>query len=584
MLYASGNKVNGMKKKLIEIENLLDEIVQELSIYKESFQSVYSVLLFAAETIDYKGKTDTAMDYISRLSLIYPIIKKNTVNSKFECTTQAILKTGSKEYLEDINFLNAYAHFSMLMPQFYRGTLKVVSIDNNKIKLDYSDNFIKDAELIDKLYSTIALPITISSNQYGLKEYTDSKAKNREYNVNDKDFKLIKQVYDFHLQVSINVEVLPDELIEDVLGFTNLDYKKFVSALKAFSDYFILLARSYKEQVNDNNSDKDNEKLMSEYMEWSVCCLNNKTLGWFIAISGLTQSKFDLILSYFIDIYSNNSELEFDSKSYVGDGFLTPITVLDKSILFSPHGLRYLLSFNNILYSINKNDKKIFDNKISHQLEPVLIRQLKYLFAQFSGLDLKENVHFKGSEMDLFVLNKSEQVCIAIQVKTTIAPDSSRSVARVESRISEALDQINKFENLNQNEALKLINDTFDSNLDEVKIINLIVVRSSAGSNKGWKINEQYRILNYSMLAMLLCDKLKSNNNDFFNFENEILDTQKELIKDSNWGVDWETLQIGEFEIEFPNIHFESKNILMKHIKSFKCFPNIEKASTQQHV
>jgi hypothetical protein len=276
--------------------------------------------------------------------------------------------------------------------------------------------------------------------------------------------------------------------------------------------------------------------------------------------------------------------LEFVSKSNVGEGFLPPITFIDKSILFSPHALRYLLSFNNILYSINQKDKKIFDNKVSHQLEPVLIGQLKYLFLRFPGLELKENVHFRGSEMDLFVLNKSEHVCLAIQVKTTIAPDSARSVARVESRISEALIQIKKFENLPQNDALKLINDTFDSNLDKVKIINLIIVRSSAGSIKGWEINEQYRILNYSMLAMLLYDKLESNNNEFLNFDNEILDKQKELIIDSNWKVDWETLQIGEFEIEFPNIHFESEGILSKYIRSLKYFPNIEKANLPQNV
>ena len=109
-----------MKDRIIEIEKNLDKKVVELSIYKESFQSIYSVLLFTAESIDFKGDVDTAMDYLGRTSLIYPIIKKYAQNSGTETTTQSILKTGSIEYLEDINFLIAYAHFSMLMPQIHK--------------------------------------------------------------------------------------------------------------------------------------------------------------------------------------------------------------------------------------------------------------------------------------------------------------------------------------------------------------------------------------------------------------------------------------------------------------------------------
>lgn len=568
-----------MKERIIEIENNLDKRVTELSIYKESFQSIYSVLLFTAESIDFKGNIDTAMDYLGRISLIYPIIKKYAQNSETETTTQSILKTGSVEHLEDINFLIAYAHFSMLMPQIHRGTLEVKSVKENKIKIDFPNESVKQSELIDKLYSTLSLPITFSyKEEEKIKAHTDLKAKNRDYSITDKDFHLIKELYDYHIKVSINIEVLTDKLIESKLGFSNVEFRSFIAALKSFSEYFIFLSRSYKEQINDKNSYEDNDKLMSEYMEWSVCCLNYKTLGWFIAISGIVQDKFDLILSYFIDIYSNNTGVDFKSNSFTGEGYQPPITIIDESILFSPHALRYLLSFNNILYSINKNNKELFNNEISENLEPVLIKQLKYLFFQFDKLELKENVNYPGSEIDLLALSKEERICLSIQVKTTIAPDSSRTVARVEGRMNEAYKQIEKFEKLTSKEQLKLINDTFQSELDEIKIINLIIVRSSAGSDKGWEINKIYRILNYSMLARILCNKLETGDIKFSNFNEEILEKQKELIDDSNWGVDYETLKIGEFEIEFPNIHSDDKKILTEHIKTFRCYPNIETA------
>jgi hypothetical protein len=467
----------------------------------------------------------------------------------------------------------------MLMPQIHRGTLEVKSIKQNKIKIDFPNESVKESELIDKLYSTISLPITFSyKEKEKIKTHTDLKAKNRDYTICDKDFHLIKEIYNYHIKFSINIEVLPDELIESKIGFSNVEFRNFVAALKSFSEYFIFLSRSYKEQINDKNSAEENDKLMSEYMEWSVCCLNYKTLGWFIAISGIEQNKFDLILSYFIDIYSNNTGVNFKSNSFTGEGYQPPITIIDESILFSPHALRYLLSFNNVLYSINKNDKKLFNNEISDKLEPVLIKQLKYLFSRFDKLELKENVNYPGSEIDLLVLSKDEKVCLSIQVKTTIAPDSSRTVARVEDRTNEAFKQIEKFEKLTSKEQLKLINNAFQSELDEIKIINLILVRSSAGSDKGWEINNTYRILNYSMLARILCNKLESDDRKFSNFDDQILEKQKELIDNSNWGVDYETLKIGEFEIEFPNIHFEDKKILTEHIKTFKCYPKIETA------
>lgn len=440
-------------------------------------------------------------------------------------------------------------------------------------------NYLSTKNHFSRYTGTISLPVTFSYKQHEkIKTNTDFKSKNRDYTISDKDFRLINEIYDYHLKFSINIEVLPKELLESKIGFSNADFRKFVAALQSFSEYAIFLSRSYKEQINDKNSADDNDKLMSEYMEWSVCCLNHKTLGWFITISGITQNKFNLIISYFIDIYSDNTGMDFQSNSFTGEGYQPPITIIDESILFSPHALRYLLSFNNVLYSINKNNKELFDNEISDKLEPVLIEQLEYLFSQFDKLELKKNVNYPGSEIDLLVLGKEEKICLSIQVKTTIAPDSSRTVARVEGRTNEALKQIEKFEKLSSDEQLKLINDTFQSDLEEIKIINLILVRSSAGSDKGWEINKTYRILNYSMLARILCNKLESDDRKFANFDSEILEKQEELIVDSNWGVDYETLKIGVFEIEFPNIHFEDKKILTEYIKAFKCYPKIENA------
>lgn len=569
-----------MKENLVEIEKQIDTILEELSIWKLSFQDIYSTLLLMTEKIDYDGNKDTAMDYLSRISLIYPTIKKLAQDIEIESTTTSILKTGNKQFLEDINFLIAYAHFSLLMPQIHRNVLSVNQVSEFCFELDFANDNIKNSELIDKLYSTISLQISFSSKELdNIKLHTNRKAKERDYNLNYFDFKLVNKLFEHHKKFYFNIQVLPDEIIESKLGFNHNDFILFSSALKAFSDYFIVLARSYKEQINEEQySPEENDKLMSEYMEWSVCCLKYQALGWFLGASGLNKDKFDVILSYFIDIYSNETGIQFQENSSCGEGYLPPITLIEKSIIFSPHALRYLVNFNNILYSINQKNKKLFDDEISQHLEPTLINQLEYLFAEFNDLEVRKNVKYAKSEIDMLLLSKKENICITIQAKTTIAPDSTRSVARVQDRTLEAFKQINIFESLSHQEKKDILNREYDINIDDIKFINLIVVRSCAGSDKAWEINDKYKIVNYSLISKVLCDKLKNKDFEFSNFEDEISTKQKELIDLSNWRIEYETLKIDKYEIKFPNIFFDDNKIIPHNLPTFKCFPKLESA------
>lgn len=569
-----------MKENLIEIENQIDKLLEDLSIWKLSFQDIYSTLLLMTEKIDYDGDKDTAMDYLSRISLIYPIIKKLAQNIEIESTTTSILKTGNKQFLEDINFLIAYAHFSLLMPQIHRNVLSVNQVSEFCFELDFANDDIKNSELIDKLYSTISLQVSFSSKELeSIKLHTSKKASKREYNLNGLDFQFINKLFQHHKNFFINIQVLPDEIIESKLGFNHNDFILFSSALKAFSDYFIVLARSYKEQINEEKySSEENDKLMSEYMEWSVCCLKYQALGWFLGSTGLNKDKFDIILSYFIEIYSNDTGIQFQENSSCGEGYLPPITLIQKSIIFSPHALRYLVNFNNILYSINHKNKKLFDEEISQHLEPTLINQLEYLFSKFKDLEVRKNVNYGISEIDMLLLSKKENICITIQIKTTIAPDSTRSVTRVQDRTLEAFKQINIFESLSHQEKADILKREYDIDIDDIKFINLIVVRSCAGSDKAWEINDKYKIINYSLISKILCEKLKNNDSEFSNFENEILLKQRELIVLSNWRIEYETLKIDKYEIKFPNIYFDDNKIIPYNLSTFECFPKLESA------
>lgn len=560
-----------MINQLIKIEKELDEKITNLSIWKLPYQHILTVLLYNVENIDFSNRGDTAMDYLGRLSHIYPLIKKYAKESNLVNSSQALVETTS--YMEDINFLNAYAHFCQLMPQIHRGTITAINIKEKKITLDYPSDEIKHSELIDRLYSYISLHVIYSFNNFkGLEKYTDAKVSSGETNINANDLAWIKNIYTHHKHYFFNVQILPDKVFKESLGFTYKQYISYSAALRAFSDYFITLGRSYRKLAIAKKSDN----LMNEYFEWSVCCLNFKFLGFFQGMSGLQREVFDKILTFHLNIISNTTGETFKSKGFCGDGFCPPITLLQNSIIFSPLALRFNLNINNILFSLNKNDKKIFDEKISESLEPTLIKQMEYLFSRFNNIKISKNLNYSKSEIDFIVLSKKEKVCLLFQVKTTIAPDSARTVSRVESRVTEALKQIKCFDDLPVNEKNEIINREFKTNLDEINYQNIIMVRSSAGSEKSWAINKKFRIVNYTFLAKILCEKLKSRNFDFSDFSNEILSFQDDMIKKSNWKVNNETLKIDDYEIQFPDITYDNIGMMKYNLESKTCFNKME--------
>jgi hypothetical protein len=567
-----------MIKELIKIEKELDLQIENLPVWEIPFQSILSSLLFTTEQIAFQGKIGVSSDYISRLSLIYPLVKKHAAKAKLVDTNVAMMRM--IEHADDVMFLNAYAHFSMLMPQVYRGTLIVQSVKDNVIILEYPDEDTFEAELIDKLYSCISMHLVLP-NRFSdtLKALTDKKVEKNETSFEAPDVILIKKIQNDFKRYFLNVKVLSPEVFKKGIGVTYDEYYSFVASLRAYSEFWLNLARSYRNQVNDSKTPETNDFLMSEYFEFSVLCLRYQSLGFFLHISDLQPKSFYKLLSYFMDSYSNETGVDLKANSFCGDGFFPPITLIEQSVIYSPHALNSLLNVNNILYSINKNDKKTFDEVISPDLEPTLINQLEYIYSQIPGLFILKNIVYSKSEIDLIVLSKAENTCLIIQVKSTIAPDSSRTVNRVQGRILEAERQIELFESISTSEKVEIINKEFNESFRDLKFINLITVRSSAGSNKAWNLNKKYRILNYSITAKIIADKVKKNDFSIANIEEEVLTYQDELKNISKWSIVNNSLQIGNYKIVYPEIDYEDEALSAYNINTVNQFNFYEESN-----
>ena len=100
----------------------LDAKLAALSIWKIPFQTIISSLFYTIEMIDKDGRHFVAADYTSRISYLYDIIRNKAASAPVVSSHEAIMHKDFVKYINDQLFLNAYAHYSLLMPQFHRGT------------------------------------------------------------------------------------------------------------------------------------------------------------------------------------------------------------------------------------------------------------------------------------------------------------------------------------------------------------------------------------------------------------------------------------------------------------------------------
>jgi hypothetical protein len=564
-------------EQVLKIEQELDEKLENLEIWKLPFQTILSWLLMTIDEVDRNKGADTAIDYCSRLSYIYKYVKQYAAKEPLNSTTNSILSF-DRQYIGDINFLIAYAHFSLLVPQVRRGVMGITAVSGNAVELDYVNKETEHAELIDRLYSYISLQAMVSyPKEELLKKFLSKKANELGTMFSGEDAHWVNEMADFFKQYHITVQVLPSKLLEEVLGFSFEDYLSFKGALRAFGEYHLQLAKAFFVAANaEKESPERADSLMAQYFENIVNCLDFKFVGFYMRISGLSKDKVLRLMSYYLSIYSNNTGEKFEERGFSGEGFYPPFTLFDKHLIWSPYAVRYMLTINNILYSVNKKQAKTFDEQLSSYLEPTLINQLEYLFTSLQGVQVRENVNYPGSEIDLLVYSPSENICLVIQVKATIAPDSSRTVDRVQDRALEGVQQIDHFRALQGNTKQQIVNNAFGIQQTNTALIDLLVVRSCAGSELIWKHNDHIKIANYTFLAWLISEKIKNRQHTLLDFDVSVSQYQEELIRLSNSAKVFEILVIGDYSIRFPNINTDLTEMVAINFRTYKFLPDFE--------
>jgi len=570
-------KISDLNSLLKESEKQIDEQLKNLSIWGNTFQAVYLSLLYNAEIFDKSGSGDSAMDYFGRTAELYKLLVKNTVPSDMPGSWASMSTVNDREqFADDVQALYVYSHFCMIMPQIHREVFSVSEVDGKSFKLDYRKEKTKEAETKDKLLSVLSQQMAIQfPDTQVLRRYLVEKVRMKDFEVGDKDYLWIKSMYVHHYRTMCRVQILTDEVLELHLHFSNNDYRHFTAVIVAFSDFFIELGRSCRDAVDEQNL-AEADTLVQQHIEWTACSLEYGVLDNMRIICGLQEERFNTLLSYYSQIYGVAQDPKYVSRAMCADGFLPPFVLTGSSVMFSPLAVRHLHPFSNLLYSVSKRQQSLFDNQISKHLEPVLINQTDRLFSSFNGIQTKANENYPGGEIDYMVLSESENVCICFQVKATLTPSSSRTLERVEGRSMEGCDQIDRFESLPVDVRDKIINNAFGTALNDVKILSVLLVRSSAGSEKIWGTGKS--IVNYNVLTGMLSNKKSKGDNSFAYFDKEIDEYLAEMLVIANPVVNSEKFDIQDVSIEFPDISMNDLDARARNGVHCMGFPDFEKA------
>jgi len=557
-----------MKDYLVAKEAEIDEYFNNLGIWKYPYFTIYLSLSFHAEKIDFEKDGDNSGDFFARMSTFHEKIVELSLRKEFDSTWSALsLSLGDHHFPQYLDFLYAYGHFSFLMPQIHRNIFNITKSGDNSVLLNFkTENFVR-SEITDRFLSEISLPVTIEySKKKLLEEYLYQKVKKDSEPFDDQDLLWIRDIFSHHLSCKNRVELLSDKVLEENLGFNNLDFDRFEASLRACTDFMLYLARVYKSLSDEIDDKKKKEELVGCYLEWCNCCLTYRFIDLLIHISDIDGKTFHNILPYFITIYSQPKATKIRTCSHLGEGYMPPLTLTENRILLNPLITRNFLSFNNILYSLSKKERKLFDEKISANLEPTLINQVDRVFSKFNALRRKKNVKIEGGEIDYLVLSEVEKVCLVFQIKATLAPVSSRSTDRVQTRSLEGIKQLEYFRSKTEKSKLKLVNEIFGTDMSELKFIDILLVRSCAGSEDVW--SHSHTIINYQLLCGLLGNKLNNNNKEFSNFEVEVRSYFDKNLEISSPEVSNQELNIKDLSLTFPIIDF--KRMVKARLKIFK--------------
>ncbi|WP_037469848.1 hypothetical protein [Sinorhizobium fredii] len=476
------------KLAFIEFEAEADQQISKLILWDGYARSIITFLFHSAD-VDFSGgrfgryrlrDIERGSMLLSRMSYLVPYFRQT--RKVIGAGVIDALNALSKREIEQIRDTLIYAHFCELAPQVRNGYLRCEQTQYGDFVLDHPSAEVAKHEVMDVVASELAMafigerpPLNVKALQRMAKLWPHLRS--------DDVIGVLHDAHAFFLRAVVENPFIAEEDYAATMGFSRASFHSVRAAMMSLAHWCSGMATA-SEAIYLNKAKKrkrNAEHWATECLEWSAPLLDKGFVVAILkAISKVSDEEFDRIFQFFVeDLNSKGSPLS-------GDGYLAPIIAFPKSYLISPRALHLMTTERNLLYVLNRTERKTFDDVVSHQLEPELLVSAANMFRQLPDVLVATNVQWAEGEIDLLVFSPQTNSALQVQAKAGIPPQGARMTRQVESNTLKAVAQLNRFDAIPPAERDRILSQAFGIGAKGVAWAGAVLVRSSFGTSKAW--------------------------------------------------------------------------------------------------
>jgi hypothetical protein len=395
-----------------------------------------------------------------------------------------------------LRLLLNYGHFSEVMPEVHRDYYAVSGDRAVGFKLQHASPEFAEHEARDILLTEFGGPFGFNAPPEIDQRFDALAATAPAYGA---DLILLQdQLYAFYEQALVEPALLTDAGMVVAAGLTNDEFVRFRAAVYTVGDICRGLARALWRRVEAGTADEAVEK---ELVEWvSVNWRADYLVGVLVKLSRLEAARVEDVLN----IYTLDLRPDSKCTAHAGDGFLPPLVRLADSFIFNGDLIRLFMLARNLLFVLNRVDRRRFDKLVSQEMEPQLIEQAEAVLARLPGIEIVRNHDWNDGEIDLLVYSPTENIALHVQVKAAIPPQGARMVQAIESRAREGLKQLARFGELEATRRDEVLSDALGHDVRDVAVMDVLLSRTSFGTSALWRDAGAVAFVNLLLLAEIV--------------------------------------------------------------------------------
>lgn len=482
-----------------DLEPFVDQLFENNAILKLPFLHVYKHFceIVMRSALDAE---QSVHEIIIPYTFIFEKLTDFSDQSMLSCT-----KASYAIDQDDFRLLFACANLNIVLPFVYSGVYSFMRLNAHQSEIDYADESSLEFELNDVLLTQISLP-RVAPIERSPKDLYDSvrwrlQAKKPFQPICYEEY--ISKMYERSGLSFLEADLVADELYMHI-GFTSVTaFRNIRIALVCICQAYLDIAKFVDNYLKANEiyDTQEGQAVWEGLAMAKVTAIDLKRLV--LKLTSADQLDYEKFCEFFF--------CDQNGVQGISNKFMPPFWIVGGNVYFSPIVAPTMLGVRNLLISIQNDSAKKkaykYDSTVSRHFEPALLRRAIELFESASYRVAAEK-DFDGGEIDLLVYCKNSNTILCVQAKATLYPESARMVRRLNDRVIEGVDQIIRFNDLEDSNKIDFLLRFFPEIEvpESLNYINAVLTNSGFGSKQSWDRLRQHRIipLNPNLLKMAL--------------------------------------------------------------------------------